>query len=63
MFLKRRLLRFVLLAIAAPLIGALAVRISDRMEAERGASTASSMLRRGGNLLRRSSGGRRPAPA
>ncbi len=53
-FLRRRLLRFLLLAIAAPLLGALAVRTSERMEAQRGgASPLSSGLRRAGTMLSR----------
>jgi len=53
-FFKRRLLRFVLLAIAAPLLGTLAVRASERMEAQRGgASPLSSALRRSGTALSR----------
>jgi hypothetical protein len=52
-FLRRRLIRFVLLAVAAPLLGALALWASERMEAERGRSHVSSGLRVAGHLLRR----------
>ena len=53
-FLKRRLLRFLLLAIAAPLLGTLALRTSERMEAQRGsASPLSLALRRAGTTLSR----------
>jgi len=62
-FLKRRLLRFVLFMVAAPLVGAFAIRLSERMEAERGASHASSALRRAGYALRRVPPARRSATA
>jgi hypothetical protein len=58
-FLKRRLVRYLLLAVAAPLLGALAVEASERMEAQRGASPVSTALRKTGNALSRTRGRRR----
>jgi hypothetical protein len=55
-FLKRRLLRFLVLAVAAPFLGALALRMSERIEADRGRSHLSSGLRMAGHLLRRAPG-------
>jgi len=51
--LKRRLLRFVLLVVVPPLLGALAVWASEQMEARRGSSAVSSALRHGGHALQR----------
>ena len=52
-FVKRRLLRLVLLMVVLPVLGAVALRLSERMEAQRGATPLSSALRRAGLALRR----------
>ena len=52
-FVKRRLLRLVLLMIVLPVLGAVALRLSEEIEARRGATRLSSALRRTGFALRR----------
>jgi hypothetical protein len=52
MGIKRRLLRWVLLVLGPPLLGALALWLSERMEAEHGTTRLSSGLRHAGTFLR-----------
>jgi hypothetical protein len=57
-FLSARLRRWLLLAVAAPLLGLLLGRIGDVIEARRGPNTVSRLLQRGRSLLQR----RAPGP-
>jgi hypothetical protein len=52
-FLTRRLFRFVLLVVVPPLLGAIALEVSDRLEARNGATHLTVGLRQAGRLLRR----------
>jgi hypothetical protein len=52
MGIKRRLLRWVLLVVVPPLLGALALWMSERMEAEKGPTRLSTGLRHTGHVLR-----------
>jgi hypothetical protein len=60
LFLRRRMVRFLLLAVAAPMIGALALRASDKLEDRRGPTTTAKGLRMLGSFLKRTplTGGR-----
>ncbi len=64
-FLRRRMVRFIIVAIAVPLIGMLVVKASTEMESRRGTSVGSRSLRKVGTFMESRGGGRflRPAPA
>ena len=59
LFLRRRMVRFLVLAVAAPLIGAVALRASDKLEDRRGPTTTARGLRMVGSFLKRKPVGRR----
>jgi len=62
LFLRRRMMRFLLLAVAVPLVGGLAIRIVDKLEVRRGPTTTATGLRKLGFFLkRRQPAGRRAA--
>jgi hypothetical protein len=52
MGIKRRLLRWVLLVVVPPLLGALALWMSERMEAQKGQTRLSQGLKHTGHILR-----------
>ncbi|HVM66457.1 MAG TPA: hypothetical protein VMU14_16425 [Acidimicrobiales bacterium] len=53
MGIRRRLLRWALLVVVPPLLGALALWMSERMEAQQGPTRLSQGLRHTGHVLRR----------
>jgi hypothetical protein len=59
LFLRRRMLQFLLLAVAAPLVGALAIRAGNKLEERRGPTTTVKGLRMVGSLLKRGPAARR----
>jgi hypothetical protein len=65
LFLRRRIVRFVIAAIAIPLIGMLVVKAGNEMESRRGTSLGSRSLRKVGNFMQDRGVGRvlRPSPA
>jgi hypothetical protein len=66
-FLRRRIVRYIIAAIAIPLIGMLVVKASTEMESRRGTSVGSRSLRKLGTFMENRGGGRfvrpRPGPA
>src|SRR3982074_2090867 len=53
LFLRRRMVRFLLFAVAVPLIGGLAIRAGDKLEDRRGPTTTATGLRKLGFFLKR----------
>ncbi|MDQ1366653.1 MAG: hypothetical protein QOF20_457 [Acidimicrobiaceae bacterium] len=65
LFLRRRIVRYVVAAIAIPLIGMLVLKAGNEMESRRGASMGSRSLRKIGAVMQNRGLGRqlRSAPA
>ncbi|MDQ6615382.1 MAG: hypothetical protein M3083_11710 [Actinomycetota bacterium] len=53
LFLRRRLIRYLAVAVLLPLIGALAIKASNELEQRRGKTISSRALRKAGQVLNR----------